>query len=94
MPRMLSLISDITPLNSAFCTDLGDYFGERPSMARKMTHIGRVDYSYREKPSSIELRETANFWVSSGGTKYRKKDGCIVANWPTQYLDLKSIKPK
>jgi hypothetical protein len=41
-----------------------------------------------------DLRETKNFWVIPGGTKYRKKDGCPAGyEWPMYYLDFSTIVP-
>ena len=68
----------------------------------KMTHKGdlvgcdaRTPLDYRE---TIELRETANYWMAQNGrwwTKYRKRDGYKTGEdkWPMFRLDLKSIRP-
>lgn len=63
---------------------------------RKFTHTGELigDARTLNKNIVVKLRETANFWVTEKGTKFRKSSGWQAnAKWSQYSLDLKSIKP-
>lgn len=64
---------------------------------KKMTHIGILTGDARSggRKPRVKLRETAKFWVTEGGLKYRKSTGRMATNdaWPMWWLDLDSIKP-
>lgn len=66
-------------------------------MTNKLTHVGIVRGSDRRTPDGYcyraKLRETANFWVTEKGTKYRKKTGSALGSWPMYRLDITTIKP-
>jgi hypothetical protein len=69
-------------------------------MAHKFTHTGIVlgcDNRTRDGYQCKEiLRETANFWVTKHGTKYRKHTGSAAGggSFPMFRLDVTTIKPK
>jgi len=60
------------------------------------THVGIIVGCDRRTPSGfqqlIQLRETKLYWVSSGGVKFSKKDGCVPGTWPLHKLNLQTIK--
>ena len=68
-------------------------------MKTKMTHTGnlvgcdvRMPTDYRRR---ISLRETANFWITEHGTKYRKTTGYRTGDdgFSLYRLDLDSVEP-
>jgi len=61
------------------------------------THTGvirgcdcRVRDTYRK---TIQLRETKLYYISVAGTKYKKKDGTTIGEWPMYCLMLETVKP-
>ena len=65
-------------------------------MPKKYTHTGQLlgDARTGDKSPTVKLRETANFWVSDTGRKYRKSDGWPPGeDWPVYSLIIGSIKP-
>lgn len=63
---------------------------------KKLTHIGvcrGVDSRTPDIAFKICLRETKLYWVSKNGTKFKKKNGNAVGDWPMYGLYLNSIKP-
>lgn len=47
----------------------------------------------RKKRLKVELRETANFYISEHGIRYRKRSGMPAgSNWPVYCLDLDSVE--
>jgi len=64
---------------------------------KPMTHVAlekgvdsRTPDSYR---SEVFIRETANFWITANGTKYRKPDGYMLGDCPMYEIIPASIKP-
>jgi len=62
-----------------------------------MTHVAlekgcdaRIPDGYRRE---VLIRETANFWITAKGTKYRKPNGETPGNWPMYEIIPQSIKP-
>ncbi len=67
------------------------------NMKHKYTHEGvvrgtdgRTPEGYHYKAS---LRETKRYWVTTGGTKFQKRDGRGIGDWPVYRLVVESIKP-
>lgn len=62
-------------------------------MKHKLTHTGTVRVAFRP-PEVVRLRETKNFWVTSGNVKYRKLYGWRAGSYSDyeSKLDLSSIK--
>lgn len=67
-------------------------------MSKKTTHIGLLTGNDRRTPKDtkfwVELRQTKNYWITEHGTKYRKRDGWGVGEYPLYSLELKTIKDK
>jgi hypothetical protein len=66
-------------------------------MSKRLTHQGELVVP-RAGPGDLPrytvlLRETAQFWVTSSGAKYRKADGRATKYTGANFLDLASIKP-
>ncbi len=62
----------------------------------KYTHFGVLfgDSRAGGQTPTVNLRETKNFWVSEGGTKYRKDTGRVPGiDWPMWTLDVSTVKP-
>lgn len=57
-----------------------------------MTHVGIITECYR--PREVRLRETATWWVSECGLRFRKDTGAAAGSgvWSANRLDLKSIR--
>ena len=57
-----------------------------------MTHVGIITECYRLR--EVRLRETATWWVSECGLRFRKSTGAAVGSgvWSANRLDLKSIR--
>ena len=65
---------------------------------KRFTHAGTVRGSDSRTPEGyhyhVALRETKRFWVTSGGTKFRKSGGHGIGDWPMYRLDINSIKER
>jgi hypothetical protein len=63
----------------------------------KLTHEGILEgCDARSKPGykfKVKLRETKLYWVTAGGTKYRKDSGWGVDQWPMYHLLVATIVP-
>jgi hypothetical protein len=60
------------------------------------THKGTLHGDARTKGTpTVMLRETAHYWITAAGTKYRKRDGWPTGgdSWPLWTLDTKSVQP-
>jgi len=57
-----------------------------------MTHVGIITECYR--PREVRLRETATWWVSECGLRFRKSTGAAAGSgiWSANRLDLKSLR--
>ena len=61
----------------------------------KMTHKGYVTGRGMSKSGFVLLRETAKFWISEHGFKFRKIDGTEAGvTYPTFTLQLDTIVEK
>ena len=62
-------------------------------MAQQFTHTAKITTRGIAVPSFWKFRETAKFWVSEHGFRFRKADGTEAgAEWPTFTMHLKTIK--
>jgi hypothetical protein len=62
-----------------------------------LTHVGLMRYCDSRSPHGytqrVLLRETKLYWITSGGTKFRKEDGVLAGKTCPMYdLDLSTIK--
>lgn len=61
-------------------------------MAYTFTHTAQVTGRQTVDGGCWIIRETARFWISSDGFRFRKIDGTEAAEWPTLRLHLATIK--
>ena len=62
-------------------------------MTQQFTHTAQITGRGLAKGGVWQIRETAKFWISANGFKFRKADGTETgADWPTFTLHLSTIK--
>ena len=62
-------------------------------MAHKFTHTATITGRGLDKGGVCKVRETAKFWISVNGFKFRKADGTEAGvTWPVFTLHLDTLK--